>query len=58
MLVDALWRRTLDLASELSARHTARIGTRTLDVLHVATAVTLELTHFASRAVGFRVVAP
>lgn len=67
VLVDALWRRTLDLAAELSGRHTARLGTRTLDVLHVATAVTLGVTHFASydkrqaalaRAVGLRVLAP
>ncbi len=32
-LVDALWRRTLDLASDLSGKHTAALGTRTLDVL-------------------------
>ncbi|MGO9837376.1 MAG: type II toxin-antitoxin system VapC family toxin [Polyangiaceae bacterium] len=66
-LVDTLWRRSLDLATDLSARHTARLGTRTLDVLHVATAVTLEMTHFVSydarqvalaRAVGLRVLAP
>ncbi len=67
MLVDALWRRTLDLAADLSARHTARLGTRTLDVLHVATAMTLETTHFVSydarqtalaKVVRLRVLAP
>jgi predicted nucleic acid-binding protein len=47
-LVDALWRRTLDLAAELSTRHTAKLGTRSLDVLHVATAVVLGTTHFVS----------
>ena len=67
VLVDALWRRTLDLAVELSGRHTAALGTRTLDVLHVASAVTLEATHFVSydrrqlalaTAAGLRVLAP
>lgn len=66
-LVDALWRRTLDLAADLSARYTARLGTRTLDVLHVATAVTLEMRQFVTydirqsslaKAAGLRVIAP
>ena len=66
-LVDALWRRMLDLASELSALHTADLGTRTLDVLHVATAVVLEARYFVSyddrqaalaRALRLRVLAP
>lgn len=66
-LVDALWRRTLDLAATLSELHTSKLGTRTLDVLHVATAVTLETTHFVSydarqaalaRAVGLKLLAP
>jgi predicted nucleic acid-binding protein len=66
-LVDALWRRTLDLAAELSARHTARLGTRTLDVLHVATAVVLEVKYFVTydkrqaslaKATGLRLLAP
>ncbi|MBI2896290.1 MAG: PIN domain nuclease [Deltaproteobacteria bacterium] len=66
-LVDVLWRRTLDLASELSVRHTASLGTRTLDVLHVATAMALSKSHFLSyddrqaklaKAVGLRVLAP
>lgn len=48
VLVDTLWRRTLDLATELSLRHTVELGTRTLDVLHVASAVTLEVKHFVS----------
>jgi predicted nucleic acid-binding protein len=66
-LVDALWRRTLDLAADLSDQHTARLGTRSLDVLHVATAVTLGMKHFVTyderqgalaRAVGLKLLAP
>ena len=66
-IVDVLWRRTLDLAAELSTQHTAALGTRTLDVLHVATAVTLEARRFVSyddrqatmaKAVGLRVLTP
>lgn len=66
-VLDVLWRRTLDLAAELSTLHTAALGTRTLDVLHVATAVTLETKRFVSydtrqaalaKAVGLRVLAP
>lgn len=66
-VVDVLWRRTLDLAAELSTLHTAALGTRTLDVLHVATAVILEARRFVSyddrqaalaKAVGLRVLAP
>jgi predicted nucleic acid-binding protein len=40
-LADLLWRKALDLAAELSELHTPRLGTRTLDVLHVASAVVL-----------------
>jgi len=66
-IVDVLWRRTLDLAAELSTQHTGVLGTRTLDVLHVATAVTLEVKRFVSydgrqaalaKAAGLRVLAP
>ena len=66
-IVDLPWRRALDLATELSVRHTAALGTRTLDVLHVAAALTLEARRFVSydrrqaalaRAVGLRVLAP
>ena len=66
-LIDALWRRTLDLAAELSDRHTARLGTRSLDVLHVATAVTLGMKQFVTyderqgalaRVVGLELLAP
>jgi len=66
-IVDVLWRRTLDLAAELSTQHTPALGTRTLDVLHVATALTLEARRFVSyddrqsalaTAVGLRVLTP
>jgi predicted nucleic acid-binding protein len=66
-VIDVLWRRTLDLAAELSTQYTATLGTRTLDVLHVATAVTLEARRFVSyddrqaalaHAAGLRVVVP
>ena len=66
-IVDVLWRRTLDLAAELSTQHTPALGTRTLDVLHVATALTLEARRFISyddrqsalaTAVGLRVLTP
>ena len=67
LLVDALWRRTLDLSVELSALHSADLGTRTLDVLHVASAVLLTATVFVTydkrqsalaRVAGLRIVAP
>jgi hypothetical protein len=66
-IVDVAWRRALDLAIELSVRYTATLGTRTLDILHVASALTLEAKRFVSyekgqgtlaRAVGLRVLAP
>jgi predicted nucleic acid-binding protein len=42
---DLLWRATLKRAGELSRRHTAAIGCRSLDVLHIASA--LELNRFS-----------
>jgi predicted nucleic acid-binding protein len=66
-VVDILWRRALDLAAELSSAHTAKLGVRTLDVLHVAAARTLEKRVFVTyderqaalaRAVKLRVLAP
>lgn len=44
--VDLLWRSTLNRAAELSRAHTPKLGTRSLDVLHVACAVELRLRHF------------
>ena len=63
--VDLLWRAALNQAAELSRRHTPTLGTRTLDVLHVACALELKLRRFLSlderqqqlaAAVGLRLV--
>lgn len=43
---DILWRAALNRAAELSQLHTPRLGTRSLDVLHVACALELKLSHF------------
>ena len=45
---DVLWRATLKRASEISRTHTRTLGCRTLDVLHVATAVELGLGVFVT----------
>ncbi|HEV8348458.1 MAG TPA: type II toxin-antitoxin system VapC family toxin [Vicinamibacterales bacterium] len=45
---DVLWRATLRRAGELSRAHTSALGCRTLDVLHVATAVELGLRYFVT----------
>jgi len=44
--VDILWRTALNRASELSRRFTPTLGTRALDVLHVACALELRLRRF------------
>lgn len=41
-----LWRAVLTLTDELSRRHTPELGTRTADVLHVASALELKRRHF------------
>jgi len=43
---DILWRAALNRAAELSRTHTPKLGTRSLDVLHVACALELKLRHF------------
>lgn len=43
---DILWRAALNLATELSQSHTPKLGTRSLDVLHVACALELKLRYF------------
>jgi len=62
---DVLWRATLRRATELSRVHTPILGTRALDVLHVASAVELGFTHFLTcdvrqqslaKAAGLRLV--
>jgi predicted nucleic acid-binding protein len=64
---DLLWRATLKRAAELSRAHTPTIGCRSLDVLHVASAVELELKRFVTfdvrqqqlaKAAGLKVVVP
>jgi hypothetical protein len=45
---DLLWRSALNLAGELSRAHTPKLGTRSLDLLHVACALELKLPYFLS----------
>lgn len=45
-LVDVPWRAVLDKATELSERYTVKLGTRSLDVLHVASAMELNARYF------------
>lgn len=67
ILADLLWRAALRRASELSREHTRILGTRSLDVLHVACALELGLRTFVSfdsrqqslvKAVGLRLFVP
>jgi len=62
---DLLWRAALQRAADLSRRHTPVLGCRTLDVLHVASALELGLRRFLTfdlrqrqlaRAAGLRAV--
>jgi predicted nucleic acid-binding protein len=64
---DVLWRATLKRAADLSREHTPTLGCRSLDIVHVASAIELELSHFATfdarqqqlaQTVGLKVVAP
>ena len=64
---DLLWRATLNRAAELSRAHSPKLGTRSLDVVHVASALELELRFFVTydkrqedlaRAVGLKTLAP
>lgn len=64
---DVLWRATLKRAGDLSRKHTRSIGCRSLDILHVASALELEFKHFATfdvrqqqlaRAAGLRIIVP
>jgi hypothetical protein len=66
-LADVPWRQALDRAADLSRAHTPALGTRTLDVLHVASAVVLECRTFVTyddrqaalaKAVGLRLAHP
>ena len=64
---DVLWRATLRRAGEISRAHTATVGCRSLDVLHVATALELGLRTFVTfdrrqqqlaRVAGLKVLTP
>jgi len=64
---DLLWRATLLRAGELSRKHTPALGCRSLDVLHVASALELGLRNFLTfdlrqqrlaRATGLKPVEP
>ncbi|MDP3070330.1 MAG: type II toxin-antitoxin system VapC family toxin [Opitutaceae bacterium] len=64
---DLLWRRALERAAELSRVHTAVLGTRALDGLHVASALELGARTFVTydtrqaalaKAVGLKPLAP
>ena len=63
---DLLWRAALKRAGELSRKHTPALGCRSLDVLHVASALELELRNFVTfdrtqqrlaKAAGLKVIA-
>jgi hypothetical protein len=62
-----LWRSALRRAADLSREHTPELGCRSLDVLHVACALELDLRSFLTfdarqrqlaRAVGLRLISP
>ena len=64
---DLLWRAALKRASELSRQHSRTLGTRSLDVLHVASALELGFRTFIRfdtrqqnlvRAVGLKLFIP
>lgn len=64
---DLLWRRALERAAKLSREHTIALGTRALDVLHVASALELGTRTFVTydtrqaalaKAVGLKALAP
>lgn len=64
---DLLWRATLKRAGELSREYTLTLGCRSLDVLHVGSALELGLRYFVTfdlrqqqlaRAVGLKLIAP
>jgi predicted nucleic acid-binding protein len=65
--IDVLWRATLRRAADLSRTYTPKLGCRSLDVLHVATALELGLRDFVTfdgrqrllaRAVGLKSITP
>jgi predicted nucleic acid-binding protein len=64
---DLLWRAALDRSAELSRKYSPKLGTRSLDILHVASALELGSRIFVTydnrqtelaRIVGLKVLAP
>jgi predicted nucleic acid-binding protein len=64
---DLLWRAVLRRAADLSRQHTPKLGTRSLDVLHVASALELGMKRFVTfddrqgqlaSATGLKLVVP
>ena len=64
---DLLWRATLNRAAELSRTYSPKFGPRSLDVLHVASALELKMRSFVTydkrqedlaRAVGLKTLEP
>jgi predicted nucleic acid-binding protein len=63
---EILWRAALNRAGDLSRRHTPKLGTRAMDVLHVGCAIELKMRYFLTfdnrqgklaKAAGLRLVA-
>jgi len=66
-IVDLLWRGAMDRATQLSRKHTPELGSRMLDVLHVASALELGVKTIITydqrqielaRSAGLRPVSP
>ena len=66
-VADVPWRQTFEQAGEYSRKYTASLGTRTLDLLHVASAIALRMRYFVTfdqrqaalaKAVGLRLRQP
>ena len=66
-LVDLPWRAVLEQTTELSRQYTPTLGTRSLDVLHIASALTLKMREVVTydarqarlaAACGLKVVRP
>lgn len=67
VVADVLWRSALKRAGDLSRQHTRVLGTRSLDVLHVACALELNRRRFVTfddrqaklaEAAGLKVIVP
>ena len=67
MMVDLLWRAAMDLSTELSRKHTSVLGSRMLDILHVASALELGAKTFITyderqielgRRAGLKTISP